>query len=165
MRRRGPATAAGVATRRYLGSKLSWLSGRLLTGWPSVRTRPIPRLAARAGHRRGPYPRARWFDSIGCDHVLNDLVQPKDLGSMPSRSSPERRAGVDGYPGTDDAGATPAVVRSPPFQGWDTTLRRSLVGVRFPSVAPAGRVRCVTFVQYTAAQHLVRPPAGVAQPG
>ena len=30
---------------------------------------PLPRLtfAARAGHRRGSYPRARWFDSIGCD--------------------------------------------------------------------------------------------------
>jgi len=52
--------------------------------------------AARAGHRRGSYPRARWFDSIGCD----------------------------------------LIVHMPPLQGWDTTLRRSLVEVRILSVAP-----------------------------
>ena len=39
------ATAAGVATLRYLGSKLSWLSGRLLNGRALVQLQPIPLLA------------------------------------------------------------------------------------------------------------------------
>lgn len=51
-----PATAAGVATHRYLGPKLSWSSGRLLNGWALVRIQPVPRRslhAASTGHRRG----------------------------------------------------------------------------------------------------------------
>src|SRR5262249_38993189 len=40
---RRTATAAGVATHRYLGPKLSRLSGRLLNGWALVRIQPVPR--------------------------------------------------------------------------------------------------------------------------
>lgn len=40
---RRTATAAGVATHRYLGPKLSRSSGRLLNGWALVRIQPVPR--------------------------------------------------------------------------------------------------------------------------
>src|SRR5687768_6688702 len=43
VRRRG-CDRCRCSSHRYLGSKLEWLSGRLLTGWVLVRLQPIPRL-------------------------------------------------------------------------------------------------------------------------
>lgn len=42
-RRRGPRQLPVAHHHRYLGTKLKWLSGRLLTGWMLVRTQPFPR--------------------------------------------------------------------------------------------------------------------------
>jgi hypothetical protein len=103
----------------------------------------IPKLpnAASAGHRRGPYPRPRWFNSIGCDQrQVSSSSRTSVFRRAPT--SPEHSCPgptLDGYHGTENAGASPATCRvPPPFQGWDTILRRSLVEVRFLSVAPCG---------------------------
>src|SRR2546427_10899503 len=71
------ATAAGVATHRHLGSKLSRLSGRLLSGGALVRIQPIPRRSITidlGGPRCSSVARAlasgargRWCDSTHLD--------------------------------------------------------------------------------------------------
>ena len=106
---RHTATAAGVATHRYLGPKLSRLSGRLLNGWALVRTQPVPR---------------RILTQPGQGAAAADRA-PVMVRLHPLRPSPAGRRARG-----------PPSGPWPPFHGRDTILRRSLAEVRVLPVAP-----------------------------
>jgi hypothetical protein len=74
--------------------------------------------AVGAGHRRGPYPRARWFDSIDCDEA--DVVQ---AGRTAVR--------------TANAGTSPAV-----WFKFSIVARRMASAITRAGPARAGRSRC-----------------------
>ena len=125
-----PATAAGVATRRYLGSKLSRLSGRLLNGWALVRTQPIPLVvcptrtvaSTSAFHPEKESSILSWDASVGV--VQQQVPQILSL---------------------DNAGASPvadSIVVSQPVQGTDAAHTRARDG-SIPSAATAGRTRSI----------------------
>jgi len=91
-----------------MATVIEFLPNSLMPKASVFRGRTSPVFAARAGHRRGSYPRARWFDSISCDDRRHDLVRTSGRRMMVTAAHRDRhgRAAHDGTVGFKPQGDT-----------------------------------------------------------
>jgi hypothetical protein len=127
---------------------------------PSLTSRPP--LAARAGHRRSSFLRARRFDSVSCDREVAPHSQC--LGSRRARSARSDRFNSDPLRPTRVArAALPPRQRSAGFRP-PSTSRVLVHGLDSKSRAVGFESLAVCFARFVAGRRVATEPLGDAQP-